>query len=211
MIMRPQRASRLRSTPVSSINSRRRVVSVEYFLHRGCSAAAARKPDIGGGAPDNRGNIDRVALRRRGVGHLIGDHHRQRGPIVNQLRVKRVPAVKVDPGTGEIVGGEYRRRAVGVEAGRSERDFKMPSGGARPGAGRKAKALITVRKVMDEEILGTVDEVGLWRQLVASDDPRIRLDSLKYLTDRRDGKASQYVSADVTPVMFTLRHIGKHR
>ena len=84
----------------------------------------------------------------------------------------------------------------------------MPSGGARPGAGRKSKPMITIRKVMAEEILSAVDEVELWRQLVASEDLRIRLDSLKYLTDRRGGKASQYVSADVSQVMFKLRHIG---
>ena len=84
----------------------------------------------------------------------------------------------------------------------------MPSGGARLGAGRKSKPMITVRKIMAEEIPSAVDEVELWKQLVASDDLRIRLDSLKYLTDRRDGKASQYLSADVAPVTFTLRRIG---
>ena len=62
----------------------------------------------------------------------------------------------------------------------------MPRGGARPGAGRKPKPLITIRKIMAEEILGAVDEVELWKQLVASDDLRIRLDSLKYrLADMR--------------------------
>jgi hypothetical protein len=51
----------------------------------------------------------------------------------------------------------------------------MPSGGARLGAGRKPKPMITVRKIIAEQILSAVDEIDLWKQLVASDNLRIGL------------------------------------
>ena len=70
----------------------------------------------------------------------------------------------------------------------------MPSGGKRVGAGRPAKAVRIVRKIMSEEILASVDERALWGRLLSSEDDRIRLDTLKYLTDRRDGKAPQSVA-----------------
>ncbi len=69
----------------------------------------------------------------------------------------------------------------------------MPSGGARQGAGRPLKPTIFVRKAQAEEILGSVDEIDLWKGLLRSENLRIRLESLKYLTDRRDGKAPQAV------------------
>jgi len=37
-----------------------------------------------------------------------------------------------------------------------------------------------------------VNETGLWIELLRSDDLRIRLDALKYLTDRRDGKGPMW-------------------
>ena len=65
----------------------------------------------------------------------------------------------------------------------------MPSGGARLNAGRRPKSLVVVRKVLAEQILGNVDELSLWRGLLSSEDEKIKLEALKYLTDRRDGKA----------------------
>jgi hypothetical protein len=53
--------------------------------------------------------------------------------------------------------------------------------------------------VLAEEILAGVDEAAVWRELVSAGDLRIRLDALKYLTDRRDGKAPQAVPA--TPAL----------
>jgi len=67
----------------------------------------------------------------------------------------------------------------------------MSRDGARRRAGRKPKAMVLMRKALAEQILGTVDEFDLWRELLTCDDLRIRLDTLKYLTDRRDGKAPQ--------------------
>lgn len=83
----------------------------------------------------------------------------------------------------------------------------MGRGGARPGAGRKPKPLVPLRKAMAGEILSTVDEVGLWGQLLSCDDPRIRLDSLRYLTDRRDGKAPQTVPSEGVAGSYVARSI----
>jgi hypothetical protein len=46
---------------------------------------------------------------------------------------------------------------------------------------------------MAAEILSAVDEVEVWKGLIACGDYRTRLDAMKYLTDRRDGKAPQAV------------------
>ena len=60
---------------------------------------------------------------------------------------------------------------------------------------------------MAEEILSSVDEVGLWGELLSCVDPRIRLDCLKYLTDRRDGKAPQTALSEDPGVSFVIRSI----
>jgi hypothetical protein len=84
----------------------------------------------------------------------------------------------------------------------------MPRGGKRQGAGRKPGSInrITALRNANQElreikgqrareavtaaaVLGAIDEMGTWLKLVA--DPRTRLDAMKYLTDRRDGKAQQ--------------------
>jgi hypothetical protein len=67
--------------------------------------------------------------------------------------------------------------------------------------------MVPLRKAMAAEILGTVDEVGLWGQLLSCDDPRIRLDCLKYLTDRRDGKAPLSVPSEGPAISFVVRSI----
>lgn len=67
-------------------------------------------------------------------------------------------------------------------------------GGSRPGAGRKPKAKVLVKKVLAEDILASVDEKALWKSLLRDQDSRIKLDALRYLTDRRDGKAAQSMS-----------------
>lgn len=60
-----------------------------------------------------------------------------------------------------------------------------------------------------EEILAQVDETSVWNQLIQSEDERIKLDALKYLTDRRDGKAPQalYLSGNPdenTPIAVSV-------
>ena len=82
----------------------------------------------------------------------------------------------------------------------------MPSGGKREGAGRKKTQLSRVtgvghgaglRKVVAED-LADLDEKGLWSGLAQHEEPKVRLDALKYLTDRRDGKAPQAMSMEVS-------------
>ncbi len=74
----------------------------------------------------------------------------------------------------------------------------MTHGGKRTRAGRKpgARALVTRSKA--EGVLATVDEEKIWQRLLRSHNSRIVLDAMKYLTDRRDGKAVQAINADIS-------------
>jgi predicted DNA-binding ribbon-helix-helix protein len=67
--------------------------------------------------------------------------------------------------------------------------------------------LVPLRKAIAAEILGTVDETGIWGELLSCDDPRIRLDCLKYLTDRRDGKIPQSAQSENPRLQFVVRSI----
>jgi len=83
-------------------------------------------------------------------------------------------------------------------------------GGVRKGAGRKPESNV-MKKATAGEILSEVDEVELWKQLLNSSNKRIALDALKYLTDRRDGKAQQAVSVESKQpfeVKLTVQTIG---
>lgn len=75
----------------------------------------------------------------------------------------------------------------------------MAKGGARPGAGRKPKPKLPfAAKVQAETVLGKLGgrhngkklptEDELWLTMLLGTDLRIRLDALKYLTNRRDGE-----------------------
>jgi hypothetical protein len=84
----------------------------------------------------------------------------------------------------------------------------MPKrGGARPGAGRKkiTPELPEANKRIATEVLALKDfpkghekdcrcEQCRWVTLLNAPDLRIRFDTLKYLTDKRDGKAVQNVN-----------------
>jgi hypothetical protein len=105
----------------------------------------------------------------------------------------------------------------------------MPRGGKRAKAGRKPGSMnkITALKSAEPEIkkikgaaakravtaaavLACVDEMGLWLDLVHHKDPSVRLKTLCYLTDQRDGKAKQRLEAsgkDGAPLQFTVRSI----
>jgi hypothetical protein len=67
----------------------------------------------------------------------------------------------------------------------------MAQGGRRVGAGRPIGAIAKVKKTIATKVLKKAEEQKIWAELLASDDHRIVLDAMKYLTDRRDGKASQ--------------------
>jgi hypothetical protein len=70
----------------------------------------------------------------------------------------------------------------------------MANGGRRPGAGRPKGSLNKVKLVATDiaaQALASVDQVKVWRDLMESKDERIKLEALKYLSDRTYGKAPQ--------------------
>ena len=80
----------------------------------------------------------------------------------------------------------------------------MPKGGKRPGAGRKAKPKLAF--IPKSEANNVLDKLGhdykgkrlpheddLWLGLILQPDLRLRLDTLKYLTDRAKGKPVQQI------------------
>jgi hypothetical protein len=72
---------------------------------------------------------------------------------------------------------------------------KPPRGGKRPGAGRKPNYLkrLGIKAITAAEILAHVNELEMWQGLLHHSKPQIRLQTLQYLTDRRDGKPKQAV------------------
>src|SRR5262250_1422071 len=82
-----------------------------------------------------------------------------------------------------------------MPAEEGQRPFKG-RGGKRPGAGRKPNYLkrLGIEPLNAAKILAHFDELDLWRGLLNHKSPSIRLQTLQYLTDRRDGKARQAVS-----------------
>lgn len=81
----------------------------------------------------------------------------------------------------------------------------MPQGGHRPGAGRKPKP--KVESVVDKNAAAKLldalnspakpkesEEIASWRALWSAADLRVRLDTRKYLYDKRDGKAVHTVN-----------------
>jgi hypothetical protein len=69
-------------------------------------------------------------------------------------------------------------------------------GGKRPGAGRKPNYLkrLGIKAITAAEILAHFSEIDLWRGLLNHKSAAIRLQTLQYLTDRRDGKPKQAVA-----------------
>jgi hypothetical protein len=90
----------------------------------------------------------------------------------------------------------------------------MPRGGARPHSGpkprprpdivhHKADAVRLIDALNTKKTPKHPDsvEVAGWRDLWEAQDLRIRLDSRKYLYDKRDGKATQPIDHGVTGVI----------
>lgn len=90
----------------------------------------------------------------------------------------------------------------------------MPRGGKRINAGRKPKPSPkqVVRKVIAETILAGIDEAKAWSRLLNSEDDRISLEALKYLTNRRDGMPPQSIEhkgGDGGPsINVVIKHVG---
>ena len=68
-------------------------------------------------------------------------------------------------------------------------------GRRRPGAGRKPDYLkrLGIKALTAAEILAHFNEIELWKGLLNHKSADVRLRTLSYLTDRRDGKAKQAV------------------
>lgn len=70
-------------------------------------------------------------------------------------------------------------------------------GGKRSGSGRKPSTIKGIARKLPKEsaelILAEIKANQKWVALADSDDERIQLDTLKYLTDRAYGKAPQAV------------------
>jgi len=67
-------------------------------------------------------------------------------------------------------------------------------GGFRRGAGRKSKASKLIEAGFVADWFTADFQAFKWKSIVESEDERIALDALKYLTDRLYGKAPQSVS-----------------
>lgn len=91
----------------------------------------------------------------------------------------------------------------------------MPRGGKRPGAGRpkgsidRATAIKRAKPTLEAitgtaaneavsaaAILQTADEMRQWLDLLNSESDSVRLETMKYLTDRRDGRPKQALQVD---------------
>jgi hypothetical protein len=101
----------------------------------------------------------------------------------------------------------------------------MPKGGYRPGAGRKPSLATKLARAVEfietngtkaeqstaTRILGAINEVEQWGKLLGDKNPRIRMESLKYLTDRRDGKPSQSVAMNLAGGFTLINGIVKSK
>jgi hypothetical protein len=83
-----------------------------------------------------------------------------------------------------------------TEQANPEGRLRGSRGGKRPGAGRKPNYLkrLGIKAITAAEILAHFQEIDLWRGLLQHKSAAIRLQTLSYLTDRRDGKARQAVT-----------------
>ncbi len=77
-------------------------------------------------------------------------------------------------------------------------------GGKRPGAGRKPSTLKGIAKRLPREtaelLLAEINANAKWAALANSDDERIVLETLKYLSDRAYGKPRQDNTVEVATV-----------
>jgi hypothetical protein len=72
----------------------------------------------------------------------------------------------------------------------------MAHGGKRSGAGRKRvkPELPEANKAIATQVLSKIEEDKCWQELLQAKDDRLRFDVIKYLTDKRDGKAVQSIN-----------------
>jgi hypothetical protein len=93
----------------------------------------------------------------------------------------------------------------------------MGWGGKRPGAGRRPRdvdkwiAARGLKPPTAAEILDRADERRIWYRLLHSEDEGIVLRAITYLTDRRDGRATQQINVTGGMVHFTPEEIARAR
>jgi hypothetical protein len=80
----------------------------------------------------------------------------------------------------------------------SATEVKSKRGGRRPNAGRKPNYLkrLGIKAITAAEILAHVDEPDLWKGLLHHKNPHVRLQTLQYLTDRKESKLAM-IEAEV--------------
>ena len=81
----------------------------------------------------------------------------------------------------------------------------MANGGRRPGAGRKRGSRTAVQKAAIDVATAVLSEVKakeVWKALVTSSDEKIKLEAMKYLTDRAHGKPTQKLEGDPNAPLF---------
>jgi len=82
-------------------------------------------------------------------------------------------------------------------------------GGKRPGAGRKSNA----KKFLEAQFLcpwfTEKFQTGQWNSLLCDSDPNVRLNAMKYLTDRVYGKAKERVETTGDhQIELVIRRVG---
>jgi hypothetical protein len=84
-------------------------------------------------------------------------------------------------------------------------------GGSRPGAGRKKKEIVELKKHWAGDILPDAEERKYWQELLVN--PKTRPDALRFLSEQKHGKAPQsmQVSGDPKkPLELIVRFIGNN-
>lgn len=101
----------------------------------------------------------------------------------------------------------------------SRRGGKRPGAGRKPGAQGPSATKMYVRQLLDRplpnvrahNVLDLVNEAQLWARLLGSDDERVVMNSLMYLTDRRDGKPTQNINMQSINVNISAEQIARAR
>jgi hypothetical protein len=97
------------------------------------------------------------------------------------------------------------------------KDKRSRNGGARSGAGRPRrdvdKWMIArgIHPATAAEILSNVGERQLWYRVLNSEDDGVCLRALAYLTDKRDGRASQQINITSVGINMTTSEIESAR
>ena len=81
------------------------------------------------------------------------------------------------------------------------------SGGKRKGAGRKSKAeKVLIAGFTADWFTPAIQKIK-WSELVQDKDPRIRLESIKYITDRIHGKPKQTIDSNISGELSVLSEV----